>query len=169
MATIKETNLDNPFTSLDAGYVEQTNYDFFDYQRRSLADIGPDEYYMGKPVLSDVHEVTFDNDGEEQKRNRCQLWLVDDDAEEFLQINISLKEAGDIQHSLHYKSSAYKLIAGIMEQIQPGWAEDHNVINQVDLKEYRDYLEGKESMTILIREENGSNFDYMTFKVTDLN
>ena len=162
-----KVNLDNLFPSLEAEQKEYQDYDFFEYQRKTLEDIGADEYYMGRPVLSDVAEVTFDNDGEEQKRHRCQLFLVDDDAEEFLQVNVNLKEAGDIQHNLHFKSSAYKLIAGIMEQIQPGWAENNNFITQTNLKEYRDYLASCESMTIFIREETGS-MNYYSFKVTDL-
>lgn len=164
MAKVNETL----FPSLEAEHQTFNEYDFFDYNRLTLQDVGADEYYMGRPVLSEVSEVTFDNDGVEQRKYRCQLFLVDDDAEEFLQINITLKEAGDVQHSLHYKSSAYKLIGGIMETLQKGWTQDHNIITQVNLSEYREFLNTKESMTIFIQEEQGTNFEYLTFKVTEV-
>ena len=158
----------NPFESLVGDYIEEQDNSFFDYNRVTLLDIGPEEYYMGKPRLSNVEEVTFDNDGVEETRHRCQLWLVDDDAEEYLQININLKAPGDIQKALHYKSSAYKLIAGIMEQLQPGWSQNHNVIVKTDLSEIRGFLEAKESMTIAIHEIEGSDFSYLSFSVKEI-
>ena len=161
--------VNDTFPGLIGEYVEEQERDyFFDYNRKTLNDIGADEYYQGKPKLSEVHEVSFDNDGREEKRHRCQLFLIDDEAEEFLQININLKAPGDIQKGVHYKSSLYKLIGGIMEQIQPGWTQDHNMIAQTNLAEFRRYINELESMTVFIREEAGSNFDYYTFKVTEV-
>lgn len=156
------------FESLVGDYVEQQDNDFFDYERVTLQDLGDGEFYEGKPRLSPVQEVTFDEDGEEVKRYRCQLWLIDDDAEEYLQVNINLKAPGDIQKALHYKSSAYKLIGGIMEQLQPGWTQSHNVIVKTDLSEIRDFLEEKESMTIAIHELEGSDFSYLSFSVNEV-
>ena len=156
------------FESLVGDYVEQQDNDFFDYNRVTLQDLGDGEFYEGKPRLSQVQEVIYDNDGEEEIRHRCQLWLIDDDAEEYLQININLKAPGDIQKTLHYKSSAYKLIAGIMEQLQPGWSQNHNVIVKTDLSEIREFLESKESMTIAIHELEGSGFSYLSFSVKEV-
>ena len=169
------TKVETPqFTGLIAEYQEDNSYDFFDYNRLTPQDIGGDEYYQGRPVLSEVSEQTFENDdGTKRTTYRCQLFLVDDDAEEFLQININLKQAGDIQKNLHHKSMAYKLIAGIMETIQKGWSQDHNFITQTNLKEFRDYINKLNSMTIFIREETGTDntgreFVYYPFKITEV-
>ena len=163
-----ETETNDLFPGLIGDYVEENDNDFFTYQRRTLQDIGAEEYYQGKPKLSEVQEVTFDNDGVEETRHRCQLWLIDEEEEEFLQININLKAPGDIQKSLHYKSSAYKLIGGIMEQLQPGWTQDHNMITQTNLAEFRRYIDGLESMTVFIRELEGNGFTYLSFQITEV-
>ena len=170
MAKIEANHtVNDAFPGLIGEYVEeQEREDFWDYNRKTLTDIGADEYYMGKPKLSEVQEVTFDNDGAEEKRNRCQLYLIDEEEEEFLQININLKAPGDIQKGVHHKSSLYKLIGGIMEQIQPGWTQEHNMIVQTNLAEFRRYINDLDSMTVFIQEEQGTNFEYLTFKVTEV-
>ena len=159
---------DNPFQSLIGDYVEEQDNSFFDYQRITLQDLGADEYYQGKPQLSEVTSVTFDNDGESEVKHRCQLWLIDDAEEEYLQVNINLKAPDDVQKGVHYKSSLYKLVGGIMEQITPGWTQENNIIVQTNLKEFRDYINELESMTIKTREEEGSDFSYLTFTITEI-
>ena len=170
------SNIEELFPDMEASFKEDngTDYSFFDYNRIRPVDIGGDEYYQGKPVLGEVSEQTFNNDdGTETKRIRCSLWLVDDDAEEYLEINLNPKAVGDIQTNIHHKSMLYKLIAGVMETIQRGWSQDHNYINRFNLSNIRDYLSKKESMTILLREEsfvngNGEEVVFYPFKVTEI-
>ena len=162
-------NLDSLFPSLEASHKEENDvdYDFFDFERLTLGDIGDGEHYQGKPVLSDVSSVTFDEDGQEITKYRCQLWLVDYEAQEFLQINLNLKNSTDVQVNVHYKSQLYKLVGGINEQLSPGWTQANNYIDRVDLSEIRDYVNKLKSMTIRAREVHGT-FDYYTYAVKEI-
>ena len=170
-----ETEQNNLFPSMEATYKEENvnDYNFFDYKRIKPSEIGGDEYYMGRPVLGEVRESNFNEEGG-PKKYQCSFWLVDDDMEEYLEINLNPKMDGDLQKNIHSKSMLYKLIAGIMETMQKGWSQEHNFINQFDLKEIRNYLSKKESMTILLREEsfvknNGETVTFYPFKVTEIN
>ena len=182
MARIEETQADL-FSSMEASFVEEqeqiNDYSFFDYPNRLkprdiYEESGEGAMYMGKPVLGEVREQEFTDDatGRTTKRIRCSFWLVDDDAEEYLEINLNPKVNDDLQRNIHPKSMLYKLIAGVMETIQRGWAEEHNYINQFDLSELREYLAKKESMTIQLREEsflkNGETITFYPFKVTSI-
>ena len=109
----------------------------------------------------------------EEGKYQCSLWLVDYDDEEYLEIRLNPKQEGDIQQGIHYKSQLYKLIAGIMETIQQGWSQDHNVITRINLSEFREYLANKETMVIEIREESFTNAEgdlvnYYPFEVTEI-
>lgn len=170
-------DLNNVFSSLDATFKEETNYDFFDYPTRlKPADIGGDEYYNGRPVLGEVREQEFTDEktGNTTKRIMCAFWLVDDEEQEYLEINLNPKMNSDLQKNIHSKSMLYKLLAGVMETIQPGWSQENNFIKQFDLSEIREYLSNKNSMTILLREESfmnnrGEQVTFYPFKVTEIN
>lgn len=166
MATVSNNKV--VFESLEADYVEQEDLSFFEYERKTLADIGDGEFYEGKPQLMNISDYTFDEDGEEVTKHRTQLVLIDEDAEEFLQININLKSSDDIQRGVHMKSSLYKLVGGIMEGQTPGWTQTHNVLTSVSIKEFQEFINGLESMTVEIKEVEGS-FSYFTFIVRGYN
>jgi hypothetical protein len=107
-------------------------------------------------------------DEEEDPRYRSRLLLIDDEGEEYLQININLKQKGDIQTNVHNASSLYALIGGIQNLSNPQWTNMFNRIKRVDLTEWEDYINSKETMTVEIKEKQGSNFSYNSFRVTDL-
>lgn len=166
MATVETKQV--TFKSLEAEYQEQDDVSFFEYERKTLADIGDGEFYEGKPHLLNISDYTFDEDGQEVTKYRTQLCLVDEDEEEFLQININLKSNEDVQRGVHFKSSLYKLVGGIMEQQQPGWTQKHNIITSVSVKEFKEFIDGLESMTVEIKEVTGS-FNYFTFIIRGYN
>ena len=155
--------------SVEAEFVEETNAeqgDWYFYERVRLNEYEDGDEYEGKPLLLPVETVQFDE--EEDPRYRARLLLIDDEAEEYLEININVKQKGDIQTNVHNASSLYALIGGIQNLNNPQWTTLFNRIKKVDLSEWEEYINSKESMTVEIVTKSGSNFTYNSFRITQL-
>ena len=154
--------------SVEADFVEETgmDYDWYSYTRINLNELDDGDEYEGRPLLLPVEVVQFDE--EEDPRYRARLLLIDDEAEEYLEININVKQKGDIQTNVHNASSLYALIGGIQNLSNPQWTTMFNRIKKVDLSEWETYINSKESMTVEIVTKSGSNFTYNSFRITDL-
>ena len=154
--------------SVEADFVEETgmDYDWYSYTRINLNELDDGDEYEGRPLLLPVEVVQFDE--EEDPRYRSRLLLIDDEGEEYLQINLNLKQKGDIQTNVHNASSLYALIGGIQNLSNPQWTQMFNRIKRVDLSEWETYINQKESMTVEIVTKSGSNFTYNSFRITDL-
>ena len=151
---------------IEADYVEEDmTGEWYAYTRASLNDFSDGDEYEGKPLLLPVEKVQFDDD---QVRYRARLLLIDDEEEEYLQINLNVKQDSNIQTNVHNLSSLYALIGGIQNLNNPGWTKKHNRIKKVDLSEWETYINSKESMTVEIEAKSGSNFTYNSFRVTNL-
>ena len=163
----QEEKADTGLPSVEADFVEvDTTGDWYTYDRVRLNDYENGDEYEGKPLLLPVETVQFDED--EDPRYRARLLLIDDEAEEYLEININVKQKGDIQTNVHNASSLYALIGGIQNLSNPQWTAMFNRIKRVDLSEWEDYINKKESMTVEIVEKSGSNFTYNSFRITEL-
>ena len=154
--------------SVEADFVEETgmDYDWYSYTRINLNELDDGDEYEGRPLLLPVEVVQFDE--EEDPRYRSRLLLIDDEGEEYLQINLNLKQKGDVQTNVHNASSLYALIGGIQNLSNPQWTTMFNRIKKVDLSEWETYINNKESMTVEIITKSGSNFTYNSFRITDL-
>ena len=154
--------------NVEADFVEETgmDYDWYSYTRINLNELDDGDEYEGRPLLLPVEVVQFDE--EEDPRYRSRLLLIDDEGEEYLQININLKQKGDVQTNVHNASSLYALIGGIQNLSNPQWTQMFNRIKKVDLSEWETYINNKESMTVEIITKSGSNFTYNSFRITDL-
>ena len=154
--------------SVEADFVEESdNYgEWYTYERVRLNDYEDGDEYEGKPLLLPVETVQFDE--EEDPRYRARLLLIDDEAEEYLEININVKQKGDVQTNVHNASSLYALIGGIQNLSNPEWTTLFNRIKKVDLSEWETYNNSKETMTVEIKEKSGSNFTYNSFRITQL-
>ena len=162
-----EEKVDQGLPSVEADYVEEDlSGEWYAYTRVRLNEYENGDEYEGKPLLLPVESVQFDE--EEELRYRARLLLIDDEAEEYLEININVKQKGDIQTNVHNASSLYALIGGIQNLSNPEWTTRFNRIKRVDLTEWEDYINKKESMTVEIVEKSGSNFTYNSFRITQL-
>ena len=168
--TVKEEPVQTGLPSVEADFVEESdNYgEWYTYTKIKLNDddLKDGDLYEGKPILLPVQTVKFDE--EEEERYRSRLLLIDDEAEEYLEININLKQKGDVQTNVHNASSLYALIGGIQNLSNPQWTTLFNRIKRVDLSEWETYINSKESMTVEIVTKSGSNFTYNSFRITDL-
>ena len=165
---IEEQETQSELPSVEADFVEETgsDYDWYSYTRINLNELEDQDEYEGRPLLLPVETVQFDE--EEGPRYRSRLLLIDDEGEEYLQINLNLKQKGDVQTNVHNASSLYALIGGIQNLSNPQWTTMFNRIKRVDLSEWETYINNKESMTVEIVEKSGSKFTYNSFRITDL-
>ena len=163
-----EEKVDQGLPSVEADFVEETNTygEWYLYERIRLNELGDGDEYMGRPLLLPVETVQFDE--EEDPRYRARLLLIDDEEEEYLEININVKQKGDVQTNVHNASSLYALIGGIQNLSNPQWTQLYNRIKKVDLSEWETYINNKESMNVVIVEKQGSNFSYNSFRITQL-
>ena len=153
--------------SVEADFVEEDNTgEWYSYTRINLNELDDGDEYLGKPLLLPVETVQFDE--EEDPRYRARLLLIDDEAEEYLQINLNLKQNSSIQTNVHNASSLYALIGGIQDLSNPQWTSMFNRIKKVNLEEWEDYINSKEEMNVRIVEKQGSNFSYNSFRITSL-
>lgn len=148
-------------------YVQQDNTaEWYNFLRVNLNDLEDQDFYEGKPILLPVEKVQFDVTQDPKYRSR--LLLVDADSEEYLQININLKEPGEIQNNVHNASALYALVGGIQDLHVPRWTDEYNRIKRVDLEEWQEYLDTKDNMRIKVVEKQGNGFNYNSFKVMGL-
>ena len=163
----QEESVQTELPSVEADYVEEDlSGEWYSYTRISLNELEDGDEYEGKPLLLPVESVVFDD--EEQPKHRARLLLIDNEAEEYLQINLNLKQAGEVQTNVHNASSLYALIGGIQNLSNPNWTSMFNRITRVDLEEWRAYIDSKEAMNVIIVEKSGSNFTYNSFRITSL-
>jgi hypothetical protein len=166
LQSFKETT-DIGLPSVEADYVEDDfDGEWYNYIRVNLNELEDGDEYEGKPLLLPVEKVQFDED--EAPRYRARLLLIDTENEEYLQINLNLKQEGDIQTNVHNASSLYALIGGIQNLNNPQWTQMFNRIKKINLEQWRDYLDTKQSMNVKVVEKHGSSFSYNSFRITQL-
>lgn len=152
------------FNSVELAYEEESP--LLEYNKLDISQLEEDDYYSGKPELSQVETYTYDNDGKEETKHRIHLFLIDEEEEEYLDIRINLKKPDDIQERIHHKSKLYALCCGLMELENPGVTQNMNMIKKVDINEFREFINNLSEMTIRVKTEYGNNFTYNTFIVT---
>ena len=164
---VVEEPVQSALPTVEADYVEEDmTGEWYSYTRIALSELEDGDEYEGKPLLLPVETIQFDE--EEKPKYRARLLLIDDEAEEYLQINLNLKTAEEVQSNVHNASSLYALIGGIQNLTNPKWTSMYNRIRKVNLEEWREYLETKTSMNVQIVEKSGSNFTYNSFRITSL-
>ena len=164
----EQYNVQSELPAVEADFVEESdNYgEWYSYVRINLNELEDGDEYLGKPLLLPVETVQFDE--EEDPRYRARLLLIDDDAQEYLQINLNLKQNSPVQTNVHNASSLYALIGGIQNLSNPQWTTMFNRIKKVNLEEWEDYINSKKEMNVIIVEKQGSNFSYNSFRITSL-
>lgn len=128
------------FPSMEVENDESLDEVPMDYEFIRLDDLGDEAAYIGRPVMKPITAYTFDNDGEEQTKHRSTLYLVNDEEEEVLQININLKSGDEIQSGINKGSVLYDFIGSLKEMEVPGYMENYNKIKKFNLNEAEDFI-----------------------------
>ena len=138
------------------------------YEKAELKDFQDGTLITGRPEMSSVTSYTFDDDGEEKTVNRFKLFIFKDDEKLYVEINVNLKNDGDIHKNIRKGSVLFDFITSILELENPGSVGKSNILRNVNLAEYREFVNRLGEMTIQVKEKTGS-YVYYSFIVRDVN
>ena len=138
------------------------------YEKAELKDFQDGTLIRGRPEMSSVTSYTFDDDGEEKTVNRFKLFIFKDDEKIYVEINVNLKNDGDIHKNIRKGSVLFDFITSILELENPGSVGKSNILRNVNLAEYREFVNRMGEMTIQVKEKTGS-YIYYSFIVRDVN
>ena len=130
------------------------------YEKAELKDFEDGKLLTGRPEMSSVTSYTFDDDGEEKTVNRFKLFIFQDDDQ-------LLKNDGDIHKNVRKGSVLFDFITSILELENAGSVGKSNIIRNVNLAEYREFVNRLGEMTIQVKEKTGS-YVYYSFIVRDV-
>ena len=119
-----------------------------EYDRIWVNELGEGKTYTGQPVLGNVETFTIDYDGEPAIKHRCNLYIVNHEREEYLQLKINLKNNGDVQLNIPRGSVLFDVIGSISKLEDSN--RKFNKIKQVNLEDYRSFLNTIKDSTVLI-------------------
>ena len=138
------------------------------YEKAELKDFQDGTLITGRPEMSSVTSYTFDDDGEEKTVNRFKLFIFKDDEKIYVEINVNLKNDGDLHKNIRKGSVLFDFITSILELENPGSVGKSNILRNINLAEYREFVNRLGEMTIQVKEKTGS-YIYYSFIVRDVN
>lgn len=138
------------------------------YEKAELKDFEDGTLITGRPEMASVTSYTFDDDGEEKTVNRFKLFIFKDDEKLYVEINVNLKNDGDIHKNIRKGSVLFDFITSILELENPGSVGKSNILKNINLAEYREFVNRLGEMTIQVKEKSGS-YVYYSFIVRDVN
>ena len=137
------------------------------YEKAELKDFEDGTLITGRPQMSSVTSYTFDYDGEEKTVNRFKLFIFKDDEQIYVEINVNLKNDGDLHKNIRKGSVLFDFLTSILELENAGSVGKSNVVRNVDLAEYREFVNRLSEMTIQVKEKSGT-YVYYSFIVRDV-
>ena len=137
------------------------------YEKAELKDFEDGTLITGRPQMSSVTSYTFDYDGEEKTVNRFKLFIFKDDEQLYVEINVNLKNDGDLHKNIRKGSVLFDFLTSILELENAGSVGKSNVVRNVDLAEYREFVNRLSEMTIQVKEKSGT-YIYYSFIVRDV-
>lgn len=137
------------------------------YEKAELKDFEDGTLITGRPQMSSVTSYTFDYDGEEKTVNRFKLFIFKDDEQLYVEINVNLKNDGDLHKNIRKGSVLFDFLTSILELENAGSVGKSNVVRNVDLAEYREFVNRLSEMTIQVKEKSGT-YVYYSFIVCDV-
>ena len=154
------------FTSTELDYEEIV--DIPDgYEKAELKDFEDGAIITGRPQMSSVTSYTFDYDGEEKTVSRFKLFIFKDDEELYVEINVNLKNDGDIHKNIRKGSVLFDFLTSILELENPGSVGKSNIIRNANLSEYREFVNRLSEMSIEVKEKTGT-YVFYSFIVRDV-
>ena len=137
------------------------------YEKAERKDFEDGTLITGRPQMSSVTSYTFDYDGEEKTVNRFKLFIFKDDEQLYVEINVNLKNDGDLHKNIRKGSVFFDFLTSILELENAGSVGKSNVVRNVDLAEYREFVNRLSEMTIQVKEKSGT-YVYYSFIVRDV-
>ena len=137
------------------------------YEKAELKDFEDGTLITGRPEMASVTSFTFDDDGEEKTVNRFKLYIFQDADQLYVEINVNLKNDGDIHKNVRKGSVLFDFLTSILELENAGSVGKSNILRNVDLSEYREFVNRLTEMTIQVKERSGT-YTFYSFIVRDV-
>ena len=137
------------------------------YEKAELKDFEDGTLITGRPEMASVSSFTFDDDGEEKTVNRFKLYIFLDADQLYVEINVNLKNDGDIHKNVRKGSVLFDFLTSILELENAGSVGKSNILRNVDLSEYREFVNRLSEMTIQVKERSGT-YTFYSFIVRDV-
>ena len=137
------------------------------YEKAELRDFEDGTLITGRPEMASVSSFTFDDDGEEKTVNRFKLYIFQDADQLYVEINVNLKNDGDIHKNVRKGSVLFDFLTSILELENAGSVGKSNILRNVDLSEYREFVNRLSEMTIQVKERSGT-YTFYSFIVRDV-
>ena len=137
------------------------------YEKVELKDFEDGTLITGRPEMASVSSFTFDDDGEEKTVNRFKLYIFQDADQLYVEINVNLKNDGDIHKNVRKGSVLFDFLTSILELENAGSVGKSNILRNVDLSEYREFVNRLSEMTIQVKERSGT-YTFYSFIVRDV-
>ncbi|MDO5824141.1 hypothetical protein [Methanobrevibacter sp.] len=137
------------------------------YEKAELKDFEDGTLITGRPEMASVSSFTFDDDGEEKTVNRFKVYIFQDADQLYVEINVNLKNDGDIHKNVKKGSVLFDFLTSIFELENAGSVGKSNILRNVDLSEYREFVNRLSEMTIQVKERSGTYIFY-SFIVRDV-
>ena len=137
------------------------------YEKAELKDFEDGTLITGRPEMASVSSFTFDDDGEEKTVNRFKLYIFQDADQLYVEINVNLKNDGDIHKNVRKGSVLFDFLTSILELENSGSVGKSNILRNVDLSEYREFVNRLSGMTIQVKERSGT-YTFYSFIVRDV-
>ena len=138
-----------------------------EYEKAELKDFEDGTLITGRPEMASVTSFTFDDDGEEKTVNRFKLYIFQDADQLYVEINVNLKNDGDIHKNVRKGSVLFDFLTSILELENAGSVGKSNILRNVDLSEYREFVNRLSEMTIQVKERSGT-YTFYSFIVRDV-
>ena len=148
-----------------------------DYLQVRLSEMEDKEVFSGKPQISGIitseyeSDDQFDDDGNPKVRvvHKLRMVLVNDDDEQYLDININLKKPDYKVPAIRKGSVLFDMVQSILEIENKGSTKGKNVFRNVNLKQFTDFINNNvKEMSVKNLERNG-NFRFNSFYVVKIN
>ena len=137
------------------------------YEKAELKDFEDVTLITGRPEMASVTSFTFDDDGEEKTVNRFKLYIFQDADQLYVEINVNLKNDVDIHKNVRKGSVLFDFLTSILELENAGSVGKSNILRNVDLSEYREFVNRLSGMTIQVKERSGT-YTFYSFIVRDV-
>ena len=137
------------------------------YEKAELKDFEDGTLITGRPEMASVSSFTFDDDGEEKTVNRFKLYIFQDADQLYVEINVNLKNDGDIHKNVRKGSVSFDFLTSILELENAGSVGKSNILRNVNLSEYREFVNRLTEMTIQVKERSGT-YTFYSFIVRDV-
>lgn len=147
-----------------------------DYLQVKLSEMENKEVFTGKPQMSGINTREFEtgefkDNGEPIMRtvHQARLIIVNQDEEQYLDININLKSSNYEIETIRKGSVLFDFIQSILEIENKGSTSGKNIFRNVNLKQFIDFINKNVKVIAVKNLERKGRFNFNSFQVVKIN